>query len=93
MIKPENHARLTHCFSPIPGVYQQPDRTIAADGLLLQPAQRDGQFCAGRASAEEPRLARERTPARLLGEGTSELRYRDLDWAIEHLNQLAMKGN
>ena len=39
------------------------------------------------------RLAQEKALTRLLGAGICELRYRDLDWAIERLNQLAMKGN
>lgn len=41
----------------------------------------------------EPRLAQERALTRLLGAAIFELRYRDLSWAIERLNQLAMQGN
>ena len=44
-------------------------------------------------STAESRLAHERALTRLLGAGIFELRYRDLGWAIERLNQLAMKGN
>ena len=44
-------------------------------------------------STAEPRLAQERALTRLLGAGIFELRYRDLGWAIERLNQLAIKGN
>lgn len=42
---------------------------------------------------DETRLAQERALTRLLGAGIYELRYRDLDWAIERLNQLALVGN
>jgi hypothetical protein len=44
-------------------------------------------------STSESRLGQERALKRLLGAGIYELRYRDLDWAIERLNQLALKGN
>ena len=44
-------------------------------------------------STAESRLTQERALARLLGAQIFELRYRDLGWAIERLNQLAMKGN
>jgi hypothetical protein len=44
-------------------------------------------------STADTRLAQERALTRLLGAGIYELRYRDLDWAIERLNQLAMMGN
>jgi hypothetical protein len=41
----------------------------------------------------EARLGQERALTRVLGAGIFELRYRDLDWAIERLNQLALKGS
>jgi hypothetical protein len=44
-------------------------------------------------STGESRLAQERALTRLLGAGIYELRYRDLGWAIERLNQLAVTGN
>jgi hypothetical protein len=43
-------------------------------------------------STAETRLTQEKALTRLLGAGIYELRYRDLDWAIERLNRLAM-GN
>ncbi len=44
-------------------------------------------------SPREARPAQEETLARLLSAGVFELRYRDLGWAIDRVNQLAKKGN
>jgi hypothetical protein len=44
-------------------------------------------------SPAHPRAAQEETIARLLGAGVFELRYRDLGWAIDRINELAKKGN
>jgi hypothetical protein len=43
-------------------------------------------------STSDSRPAQEATLTRLLSVGISELRYRDLDWAIDRVRQLAMKG-
>ena len=43
-------------------------------------------------SPHETRTAQEETLSRLLTAGVFELRYGDLDWAIERINQLATKG-
>lgn len=44
-------------------------------------------------SPPEMRPRQEAAFARLLSAGVFELRYRDLDWAIERINELAKKGN
>jgi len=44
-------------------------------------------------SPPEVRPAQQATLARLLESGVFELRYRDLGWAIERINELARKGN
>jgi hypothetical protein len=44
-------------------------------------------------SPPERRPAQEATLERLLSAGVFELRYQDLGWAIERINELAMKGN
>jgi len=44
-------------------------------------------------SPPELRPAQESTLDRLLSAGVFELRYRDLGWAIERINELARKGN
>jgi hypothetical protein len=44
-------------------------------------------------SPPEVRPAQEATLARLLSAGVFELRYRDLGWAIDRINELSRKGN
>ena len=44
-------------------------------------------------SPPETRPAQEATLARLLSAGVFELRYHDLEWAIDRINQLARKGH
>lgn len=44
-------------------------------------------------SPPESRGAQEATLSRLLAAGVFELRYRDLGWAIDRINQLVKKGN
>jgi hypothetical protein len=44
-------------------------------------------------SPPDMRAAQEDTLARLLSAGVYELRYRDLGWAIDRINELAKKGN
>jgi len=44
-------------------------------------------------SPPETRGAQEATLSRLLNAGVFELRYRDLGWAIDRINQLVKKGN
>jgi hypothetical protein len=44
-------------------------------------------------SPPDARAAQEATLARLLSAGVFELRYRELGWAIDRINELAKKGN
>ena len=75
------------------GISESPLRGCAGVGARCAPP----RSCRGSSSTSFLRRTcaprRKTTLARLLSAGVFELRYRDLGWAIDRINELAKKGN